>query len=62
MKYLRAVAFMLLTVLVYLGVPLLGWGLTDLQGFLAATPRLLSAGLVIAFGLAAGVKAIDAPQ
>lgn len=62
MKCLRAVAFMLLTVLIYLGVPLLGWGVADLQGFLAAPPRLLYAGLVIAFGLAVGVLAIDAPE
>ena len=62
MKYLRAVAFMLITVLIYLGVPLLGWGITDLPGFLSATPRLLYAALVIAFGLAVGVQAVDAPE
>ncbi len=62
MKYLRAVAFMLATVLMYFGLPLLGWGVTDLGGFLSAAPRLLYAGLVIAFGLAVGVQAIDAPE
>lgn len=33
MKYIRAVAFFFSTLLLYLGLPLLGWGFDDLGGF-----------------------------
>ena len=40
MKYLRSFVFFLATALLYLGLPLLGWGLDDLRGFFSLAPRL----------------------
>lgn len=51
MKVLRALAMGLYAVLLYLGVPLLGWGLGDVGGFLAAPQRLGYALMVAATGL-----------
>ncbi len=62
MKYLRAVAFFLSTVILYLGFPLFGWGLDDVQGFMAAPPRLGYAALVAAFGLAVGWQAVGGTE
>lgn len=62
MRGLRAFVFFLATVAIYLGVPLLGWGLRDLVGFLSSAPRAAYAGLVILFGLAVGVQAIAQPM
>ena len=46
----------------YLGIPLLGWGVNDLCGFFSIYPRLGYAVLVFALSLAAGYQAIDAPE
>ncbi len=51
MKVLRVLAMGLYTALLYLGVPLLGWGLGDVRGFLAAPQRLGYAVMVAATGL-----------
>lgn len=62
MKYLRAAAFGLNTVIIYLGLPLLGWGIRDLPGFFALHPRSGYAMLIGVFALAVGYQAIDAPE
>jgi protein-S-isoprenylcysteine O-methyltransferase Ste14 len=62
MKYLRAVAFFFSTLLLYLGLPLLGWGIDDLGGFFSLYPRLGYATLIAIFGLVVGYQAIDAPE
>ncbi len=58
MKYLRAVGMFLSTTLIYLGLPLLGWGLDDLQGYFSLYQRLGYAVIVVAFGLAIGYQAL----
>ena len=40
MKYLRAFRYLLIPLLPLLGLPLLGWGIDDLRGFLSIYPRL----------------------
>jgi len=40
MKLLRLFFYMTATGLLYLGEPLLGWGLGDLAGYFCNTPRL----------------------
>jgi len=41
MKYLRAFRYFLIPVIVLVGLPLLGWGIDDLRGFLSIYPRLV---------------------
>jgi protein-S-isoprenylcysteine O-methyltransferase Ste14 len=62
MKILRGLGFFITTMLFYLGLPLLGWGLGDLQGFFASAPRMGYALVVLILGLATGYQAIDAPE
>lgn len=40
MKYLRAFRYFLIPIIPLLGLPLLGWGIDDLRGFLSIYPRL----------------------
>src|SRR3989337_1820239 len=61
MKSLRGRGFLLVTIVIYLGVPLLGWGAGVLAGFFASAPRAAYAGVVLLFGLAVGLQAIEHP-
>jgi protein-S-isoprenylcysteine O-methyltransferase Ste14 len=40
MKYLRAFRYLLIPLIPLIGLPLLGWGIDDLRGFLSIYPRL----------------------
>jgi protein-S-isoprenylcysteine O-methyltransferase Ste14 len=62
MKYLRAVASIIATLLVYLGLPLLGWGINDLPSFFSSYPRLGYAVLLMFLALAVGYQAINTPE
>ena len=62
MKYLRAILFFLATALIYLGLPLLGWGLADLGGFFSFASRTGYAATVGLFALAVGVQAIGGTE
>jgi protein-S-isoprenylcysteine O-methyltransferase Ste14 len=62
MKFLRGIAFGLATILLYLGLLLLGWGLDRLGDFFADAARTGYALVVLAFGLAVGIQAIDSPE
>ena len=62
MKYLQAIASFIVTLLVYLGLPLLGWGINDLPGFFSSYPRLGYAVLLMFLALAVGYQAINAPE
>ena len=62
MRISRGFGFLIATVLLYLGVPLMGWGLGHLEGFFSASQRFAYAVLVVVFGLAVGYQAIDAPE
>jgi protein-S-isoprenylcysteine O-methyltransferase Ste14 len=62
MKVARGIGFGVNTVLLYLGLPLLGWGLGDARGFLSANARLVYGLLVLGFGVAVGHQAVEAPE
>ncbi len=62
MKYLRALRFTIVTLLIYLFPVLLGWGLGDLRGFLASAPRTAYALVTLALGLGVSVQTIVAPE
>jgi len=54
MKIIRSLATFLYTQLIYLGLPLLGWGLDDLGSFFAFPPFTGYAISIAAFGVLAG--------
>ena len=58
MRYARAVGVWLSTVLLYLGVTLLGCGVGDLQRYVASGPRLGYAAVIVTFGAAVGWQAL----
>jgi protein-S-isoprenylcysteine O-methyltransferase Ste14 len=62
MNYLRAFVYFLSTLAMYLGVSLLAWGIDDLQSFFSIAPRSVYAAVVLAFSLAIGYQAINAPE
>jgi len=59
MKILRAVTFCAFTGLLYLGIPLLGWGLDDLVGYFSNGARFGYAVLVGLLSLAVGIQAFS---
>jgi protein-S-isoprenylcysteine O-methyltransferase len=61
-KILRSLGFFVTTMVMYLGIPLLGWGLGDLPGFFSMGPRLAYGLLVLALGLAVGWQALRSPE
>jgi protein-S-isoprenylcysteine O-methyltransferase Ste14 len=61
-KLFRAVGFFIATLLLYLGVPLLGWGLRDLPGYFSNAPRAGYAVLVGLFSLAVGIQAFGSSE
>ena len=61
-KYWRGVYFFGATVAIYLGLPLLGWGIGAVPAFLALGPRLGYTVVVVLFGLAIGWQGIENPQ
>jgi len=62
MNYLRAAGFFAATLAIYLGIPLLGWGLEGLGGFFSNGARAAYAAVVAMFGLAVGVQAVESPE
>ena len=62
MKFSRAILFFFATLLIYLGVPLLGWGLGDLSGFFISAARIGYALTVLLFSLAVGTQALASSQ
>src|SRR4030042_4920424 len=62
MKIVQGVGFLLATGAIYLGVPLLGGGAGAPAGFFASAPRAAYAGVVLLFGLAVGLQAIEHPE
>jgi protein-S-isoprenylcysteine O-methyltransferase Ste14 len=62
MTILRGFSFMIVTLLMYLVIPLLGWGILDWQGFLSSAPRTGYAGTVIILGLLVGYQAMNHPE
>lgn len=62
MKILNTIGFMIVTLGMYLGISLLGWGLDDLPAFFADPIRLGYAVVVGLFSLVVGIQAAYAPE
>ena len=62
MKVFRGFGFFITTNLIYLVVPLLGWGLTDLRGFFSLPQRVVYALIIEVLGLAVGIQAVRSPE
>jgi protein-S-isoprenylcysteine O-methyltransferase Ste14 len=62
MKLIRAFIFFVATCLLYLGVPLLGWGFGNLAGYFSSAPRLGYAIVVMLFSLAVGIQAYSSTE
>lgn len=62
MKIARGIGSFLLTLVIYLGLPLVGWGLDDWLGFFSL-PQMLGYSITIAaFGMVAGYQMIKRPE
>ncbi len=57
MRFARAILYGIATLLMYLGIPLLGWGLGDISGYFSNLPRLGYAIVVGLLSLAIGIQA-----
>jgi len=62
MKYLRGFGFFINTIILYLAIPLFGWGLDDLRGFFSSQPRSGYAAVICFVGLAVGFQAVVEPK
>jgi protein-S-isoprenylcysteine O-methyltransferase Ste14 len=62
MKAVRAVLYFLYTMILYLGYPLLGWGLRDVRGFFALPQRAAYAVVVALLGVGAGWQGMRSPE
>ncbi len=57
MKLARSVMFFIATLLMYLGWPLLGWGLGGIDAYFSSAPRVGYGAVVLLFSLAVSVQA-----
>jgi protein-S-isoprenylcysteine O-methyltransferase Ste14 len=62
MKVLRSLGFLITTLVMFLGLPLLGWGFDDFYGFFSLHQRLGYAVVVLMLGFAAAYQAYDNPE
>ena len=62
MKYLRGFGFFINTIILYLAIPLIGWGLDDLRGFFSSPPRSGYSVFICFVGLAVGFQAVIEPK
>jgi protein-S-isoprenylcysteine O-methyltransferase Ste14 len=62
MNVLRGFGSFIFTIVLYLGLPLLGWGLDDLRGFFSLNQRMGYAVFILILSIAAGYQAIAAPE
>ena len=62
MKYLQSLASFLYTVFLYVGLPVIGWGLDDASGFFARKPFLVYAVAIAGFGLIAAYQMFNLPE
>jgi protein-S-isoprenylcysteine O-methyltransferase Ste14 len=62
MKYLRAFFYFLITLAIYQGIPLLGWGIAWIPSYFESAGRLMTAIIVLLFSLAVGALSIHRPE
>ena len=61
MRFLRACGFFLSTIMMFLGIPLVGWGLSDLGGFFTQGPRQGYAWIILISAVAVGWQTFNSP-
>jgi protein-S-isoprenylcysteine O-methyltransferase Ste14 len=62
MRLVKAAGYFAATVIMYLGLPLLGWGIGDVGGFLSSPPRVAYAGLIVSVSVVAAYASFRAPE
>jgi len=62
MKILRGIAFFFTTQLIYLLLPMIGWGILDITGYFSSGPRAGHAAVCLALGIAVGIQAAENPE
>jgi protein-S-isoprenylcysteine O-methyltransferase Ste14 len=62
MRMVRGAGFVCTTILIYLGPPLVGWGLDDVHGFVSLAPRAGYALIVVALAVAVAAVGMDSPE
>lgn len=62
MKVIKGFGYFLTTLLMYLVIPLLGWGIMDLEGFFRSGQRLAYALIVVALGIGVAWQSLSTPQ
>ena len=62
MKYLRGFGFFINTIILYLTIPLFGWGLDDLHSFFSSPPRSGYGAVICIVGLIVGIQAVIEPR
>jgi protein-S-isoprenylcysteine O-methyltransferase Ste14 len=62
MKIARGISFFFSTIAIYLGLPLLGWGLDDFSGFFSLQQRLCYSMIIVILGLLVGFQAVETPE
>jgi protein-S-isoprenylcysteine O-methyltransferase Ste14 len=61
MKYLKALGFCINTLAIYLAMPMLGWGISDINGFLSSPQRAGYAVVICATGIVIGIQSLSNP-
>lgn len=62
MSYIRSIGYFLITLLIYLGIPLLGWGLGDIKGFFNLLPRVVYGMMVVLVGGGIAWQSLNTPE
>jgi protein-S-isoprenylcysteine O-methyltransferase Ste14 len=62
MKYLHALGYFIVTLIMYLLVPLIGWGLGDMAGFFSLGPRCVYAVVAALLGASVAWQSIEDPH
>jgi protein-S-isoprenylcysteine O-methyltransferase Ste14 len=62
MKLGRSILYCFATVIIYLGVALVGWGLGGMSQFFSSAPRVGYAIVVVLFGLGVGIQSYESTE
>lgn len=62
MKILRGIGFLITTLIMYLGIPIIAWGITDIAGFFSRPQRAVYAVIVCILGCGVGIQAVQSPE
>ena len=62
MKAIRGVSYAISTITMFLGLPLIGWGIQDLGDFFSSVQRVAYGVIVISAAIVVGYQAIETPE